>query len=514
MAELRRLQVGDPVRTLAADHNATMRAVEQAHAQRHARSHAPIARNHDYDEVLVKNDSGADCARFDVLEVSTPVFSPSSNPETFDEKAALIGVTPTAPFRPFCVLLEPVVDGGIAKAVMSGVMPCTINVNDITDTWADTNAGNHYLQSGTSGQAKIISKDSGTGVVRAVVRLSNYNDAIDPYNVQRFMVISTWQWNGYDQQYALAYRMYYDPASDLYLADSSQTYTIYTTVVNAWDLYYNTESSPAIHDVVIAYHRHDSDRWEVIQNVQNTRRTAKVYEDWQAPTGSEIFPSVQVQLVNDDTLATMTDPITAIIPVAWNKDYLTKPAPELFVGDYCQVGVTPQWGNIEITGPLSFSYLQQSLDYCGSVTNIPDGWALEDGSPLPADKKIPLTNAPDSRGRFIIGVDPADSAGDGSENTIGDTGGYRWHGLSENNHDNHMNHRHMIDDNTRGTADVAAGSDATVIKAIPTPWTSGAANLSGETGNVLEHTVPNCTTDDDTDNRPRFYAKAKIIRYK
>ena len=166
-----------------------------------------------------------------------------------------------------------------------------------------------------------------------------------------------------------------------------------------------------------------------------------------------------------------------------------------------------------------------------TVSNIRQGWKLCDGA----------NGTRDLRHLFIMSVDPADEAGDGSENEIGDTGGFRWHGQTENNHPDHtkVDVVATIDDHTpaeivaaiedhpaeahfqnhavgSGDPDVEAFDPDSKIQAHPNHPLQAHAGTGGL--NDIPH-APNPGEDDlphtgpfnalkDTDNRPRFYVLA------
>ncbi|RJQ82501.1 MAG: hypothetical protein C4519_07805, partial [Desulfobacteraceae bacterium] len=64
----------------------------------------------DADMVIVKNASGADRARFEILGINTPVITPTDNLDQFLNRPALSGVVPTAAnhWGKFVVLAEPI----------------------------------------------------------------------------------------------------------------------------------------------------------------------------------------------------------------------------------------------------------------------------------------------------------------------------------------------------------------------------------------------------------------------
>jgi hypothetical protein len=114
--------------------------------------------------------------------------------------------------------------------------------------------------------------------------------------------------------------------------------------------------------------------------------------------------------------------------------------------------------------------------FCGSTSDIPPGWALCDGTNGTAD----LT------GRFVMGLD---ADGQSDENTIGDTGGYRTHGSSENNHSAHGQHSVTL------TMRYVADSPDEV-------------NMVADAYDIAHATEAHS----DSDNRPRYYVLAYMQR--
>jgi hypothetical protein len=124
----------------------------------------------------VKNASGADQNRYAVLGVSGPIYTPTDNLDSFKNKLAFIGALPTTASYTgkFVVLLEPAVNGAIVRAVIAGVVPVQVDFGDASHTFADVkNSSSASLKSGPSGSAQVLWKQSGTGVIWALVRLSN-----------------------------------------------------------------------------------------------------------------------------------------------------------------------------------------------------------------------------------------------------------------------------------------------------------------------------------------------------
>ncbi|MBI5724850.1 MAG: hypothetical protein HZA50_12895 [Planctomycetes bacterium] len=127
--------------------------------------------------ILVRNDSGSDRSRFDILGISGPLFTPTDDVDSFkNNQPALAGTTPNSDNHKgkFVILLEPVESGKIGRAIIDGLAIAKINVTDATHLFAEVNNGDcSMLKSIQSGTARIVWKESGTGQKWALVRLGD-----------------------------------------------------------------------------------------------------------------------------------------------------------------------------------------------------------------------------------------------------------------------------------------------------------------------------------------------------
>jgi hypothetical protein len=80
--------------------------------------------------IPVKNNSGGDRARFDVVGIDTPIIGPADNLALFTTRPGLIGVSPTLAnhLGKFAVFLRPAAQGKMAPALISGVVPCKVKI--------------------------------------------------------------------------------------------------------------------------------------------------------------------------------------------------------------------------------------------------------------------------------------------------------------------------------------------------------------------------------------------------
>lgn len=121
--------------------------------------------------------SGDDCPRYGVLGIDGVAIDHANNADQFLNQIVLDGVIPdgdpdTGHVGKFAIALEPIAAGDVGRVVVSGVVQVQINVIDASDKFADIADGdNTQLESTTSGAARILWKESGTGTKWAVVNI-------------------------------------------------------------------------------------------------------------------------------------------------------------------------------------------------------------------------------------------------------------------------------------------------------------------------------------------------------
>lgn len=119
--------------------------------------------------VFIKNDSGADVGRFGVLAISGVETDPTASAQAaaqFAERPVLTGATPTTASysEQFCVTIEPIADGTVGRAAVSGVFACKVNVTDADHKYADVkNLDATQLASTSCGVCQLLWKESGIG---------------------------------------------------------------------------------------------------------------------------------------------------------------------------------------------------------------------------------------------------------------------------------------------------------------------------------------------------------------
>lgn len=125
--------------------------------------------------IKVLNDSGGDRDVGDILGLAEPLYGPDEQLSEFLHRTAFRGVLPQLEHTGrFAVLIEPATQGGVARAVVSGIAVCRLDLagREMLDK-ADVLPGNAAaLGPAADGSAQVLWADEGPGPVWAVVRLA------------------------------------------------------------------------------------------------------------------------------------------------------------------------------------------------------------------------------------------------------------------------------------------------------------------------------------------------------
>ena len=173
---LRKVQPGQPLAIPASAYNAF---IDAALDFRQRTAHIGQGAQPSFAQasiVLLRNDSGGDRQRFEVLGVDGPVIDPSYNEEEFKNRMALACVSPAVDTLEgrFVVLAEPIGSGKIGRAFAAGVCAVKLNVVDKTEEprFAEIAGGaTANLEVNRRGSAGILWRVGGTGIQWAVIRL-------------------------------------------------------------------------------------------------------------------------------------------------------------------------------------------------------------------------------------------------------------------------------------------------------------------------------------------------------
>jgi hypothetical protein len=178
--ELQHVSSRDPLRIPAARANAWTDAAIDFRRRRNSRPGGALggAAGADRCTVLVRNDSGEDVERFDVLGLGDAWPSPDDNEVEFLAGAIFKGALPSVATHAgrFCVVTDALLKDEIGLAVIGGIVPVYVNVLAAGDLWADVSDGEHgnlkSTKSGATGGAQLLYKSAaGTGVMWCLARL-------------------------------------------------------------------------------------------------------------------------------------------------------------------------------------------------------------------------------------------------------------------------------------------------------------------------------------------------------
>lgn len=172
MSELQKVQPGEKLRITARTFNAFIDAAQAHQANRHSLLVPGQRTQANQSLVWVRNDSGEDRARFDVLALGDPLFTPDDALIEFQNRPSFEGISPVSDthFESFVVLQEPIPDGGMGLGLVTGVTACQVAVEYETDAYAGVIDGVYdRLLGGSDGGARILWKESGEGLKWAVV---------------------------------------------------------------------------------------------------------------------------------------------------------------------------------------------------------------------------------------------------------------------------------------------------------------------------------------------------------
>jgi hypothetical protein len=158
MAALKKVRPGDPLVIPATTFNAFVDAARDIADRRNSAQLDPGRDYRQADIVLIRNDSGADRARCEVLGIAGPIVKPGDNTDVFKERVALKGVSPGAEHvGRFAILLEPLVASAVGRACVAGVCVVKVKMNDEAHTFAEVKSGQTtMLDSAASGTACLL----------------------------------------------------------------------------------------------------------------------------------------------------------------------------------------------------------------------------------------------------------------------------------------------------------------------------------------------------------------------
>ncbi|MCK4415504.1 MAG: hypothetical protein KAY32_18355 [Candidatus Eisenbacteria sp.] len=170
---MKKFRAGDKLAIPAPDYNTMVDAAQEYLGRQRDQGCTPGGRFLDAGIIEIKNGSGADRERFDVLEIDEPIFDLDTAAGA--EQPRAVGVKPGGPSGKIAVLLEPVADGEVARACVSGMTIARIDLVDASHKWAELkeNECGHLQTRRETGAGFILWSSDETGTQLVLLRLSN-----------------------------------------------------------------------------------------------------------------------------------------------------------------------------------------------------------------------------------------------------------------------------------------------------------------------------------------------------
>jgi hypothetical protein len=184
MTTLKKVHTGDPLRIPAATFNTLIDVARDHLANRQNSARQPGPALPPPGVILtIRNDSGSDRDRFEVLGLDEPVFPPEDNTADMSRGPVMSCIYPVDPDHrgAFVVLLEPITSGALGRAIVQGLVPVQVDFGDVDNhTRADISAGvAANLKAMATGSARILWRtgDPGdTGVEWCICDLTGGSD--------------------------------------------------------------------------------------------------------------------------------------------------------------------------------------------------------------------------------------------------------------------------------------------------------------------------------------------------
>lgn len=155
---LRRVHRGDDLNIPAETFNTLIEMAREHSDRQRGNTRDAGGERRDGNVVLVRNESGSNRDRFDILGVGGPLIARVENEQEHSRQVALRGVVPTSPHAGrFVVLLEPAAPNAIVRAAVSGVCVARVEMVDENHPFADVLVGDpSRLASSPSGRARML----------------------------------------------------------------------------------------------------------------------------------------------------------------------------------------------------------------------------------------------------------------------------------------------------------------------------------------------------------------------
>jgi len=165
---MEKVRSGEKVVIRAATWNAFVDAANFTQSMRQNQLGGGLKSGLGFGIVPLKNCEERDYGRFSALVLTGICVTPDTNEDEFLSCHAVFNgnrMTEEREGRPYAVLLEPIAAGQIGRAMVMGITPAKVTVNDSEDSYAVPKPGSSTgeMESSTTGVARILWKGSGAG---------------------------------------------------------------------------------------------------------------------------------------------------------------------------------------------------------------------------------------------------------------------------------------------------------------------------------------------------------------
>ena len=173
---MEKVKAGDTVVIKASTWNAFIDAANWTKEQRQNQLGKGLRSGVGTGIVLIKNAEGEQRDRFAALVLSDIAIPPNVNEDEFVScTPVFVGqkMTEEREGRPYAILLQPLQAGEIGRAMVLGITPAKVTIQDAEDEYAVPTPGSSTgaLQSDATGVARIIWKAGGSGSQWCILQL-------------------------------------------------------------------------------------------------------------------------------------------------------------------------------------------------------------------------------------------------------------------------------------------------------------------------------------------------------
>lgn len=132
--------------------------------------------------VLVRNDTGAAIPTGSVLKLGAPIIDAKDYPRENTHTPRFPGTEPATTADQFAVTIDPLEISELGRAVLMGIASTWVNIVNAADTYATPKVSvTSMMESASTGPARILWRETGTGTKRALVQITPVAPRVDSW---------------------------------------------------------------------------------------------------------------------------------------------------------------------------------------------------------------------------------------------------------------------------------------------------------------------------------------------